>query len=151
MLDEYWDEKDKPYSDDFDFRPDWLYQYLNKLPLGEAIGIAYLTWKSEQNRLTPKYNILCSLAPLLKRYFVTMKEDDNQFKITCQRCNVFLICKGRSGELLYITFLHAVLSTLGLYTEELHRGIFYFHWPARTKIQHMYHKFLKATRTVTMS
>ena len=55
MLDDYWYEKDTPYSDDYDFQSDWFYQYFNELPLGEAIGYDYLTWKSEQHRLTPKY------------------------------------------------------------------------------------------------
>ena len=48
-----------------------------------------------------------------------MEENDNQSKITCQRCNGFVTCKGMSGELLYITFLNAGFSTLGRYTEEL--------------------------------
>ena len=29
MLDEYWEEIDTPYSDDFDFWTDWLFQYFN--------------------------------------------------------------------------------------------------------------------------
>ena len=29
MLDEYWDKKDTPCSDDFYLWPDWLYQYSN--------------------------------------------------------------------------------------------------------------------------
>ena len=36
MLDEYWDGKDTPYSDDFGFWTDWLYQYFDELPLGES-------------------------------------------------------------------------------------------------------------------
>ena len=48
-----------------------------------------------------------------------MEEDDNLFKILCQRCNGFVTGKDRSGELLYITFIHAGFSTLGLYTEEI--------------------------------
>ena len=47
MLFEHWDAKDTPYSDDFDFCPDFPYQYFNELPLDEAIEIDYLTWKSE--------------------------------------------------------------------------------------------------------
>ena len=27
MLDDYWNEKDTPYSDEYDFWSDWLYQY----------------------------------------------------------------------------------------------------------------------------
>ena len=37
ILDEYWDEKYTPYSYDSDFWPDFLYKYLNELPLYESI------------------------------------------------------------------------------------------------------------------
>ena len=37
MLDAYCDEKDTSYSDDFGFWPEWLFEYFNDLPLGEAI------------------------------------------------------------------------------------------------------------------
>ena len=30
MLYEYWEERDKPYSDDFDFWPEWLFQCFNE-------------------------------------------------------------------------------------------------------------------------
>ena len=72
-----------------------------------------------------------------------MEEYDNQFKITCQHFNGFLTCKVRSVELIYITFLHAGFSTLGIYTDELDPEIFYFQWPARTKMQIMYQNFPK--------
>ena len=81
--------------------------------------------------------------PLVKHYFVTTEEDDNQFKITCQRFKCFVTCKVRIGELLYINFLRAELSTLVLYPEDIDTENFYFQWHARTKIQRMYHKFLK--------
>ena len=45
-LDEYSDVEDTPYSDDFGFWTEWLVQYLNKLPLGEATEIYYCMWKS---------------------------------------------------------------------------------------------------------
>ena len=48
-----------------------------------------------------------------------MEEDDNLFKITFQHCNGFVTCKVRSVELLYITFLRYILSTIGPYTEYL--------------------------------
>ena len=48
-----------------------------------------------------------------------MDEDDNKFKITCQCCNGFVTCSVRSGEVLYTNFLHAVISTLGLYPQEI--------------------------------
>ena len=45
MLDEYWDKKDTPSSDDFGFWPDWLFQYYNELLLGEAIKSSYPVWE----------------------------------------------------------------------------------------------------------
>ena len=71
MLYKYWDEKDTPDLDDFYFWTDWLFQYYNKLPLGDNIESAYLKWNSEQHRLTPKYKILRSLAPHVKKYFTS--------------------------------------------------------------------------------
>ena len=55
-----------------------------------------------------------------KTIFLTMEEDNNQSKITCQSCNVFVTCKCRSSELLYITILCAVISNLGLYPEDIY-------------------------------
>ena len=66
ILDEYWDKKDTLHSDGFDFWPGRLFQYYNGLPLGDAIEIAHLVGKSEQHRLTPKYDIMCSLLPFVK-------------------------------------------------------------------------------------
>ena len=83
-------------------------------------------WKSEHQRLTPKYDVLYSFVLLAKHYFLTMEEDDSQSKITCQRCNGFVTCSGRSSELLYITFICDGFSALGIYPEELDPGIFYF-------------------------
>ena len=57
---------------------------------------------------------------------MTMEGGDNQFKITCKSCNVFVTCKGRSRELIYITFLHVGLYTLGIYTEYLDPDFFTF-------------------------
>ena len=72
-----------------------------------------------------------------------MEEDDNQFKITCQWCNGFVKCSGRSVELLSVTFIHAGFFTLGIYTENLDPDIFYFHCPDRTKMQRLYQKLFK--------
>ena len=94
-----------------------VFQYYNEIPLGKSTAIDHITWKSEQHRLTPKYDILRSLVPLVKHYFVTMVEDDNQLKMTFQRCNGFVTCKGRSEYIIYINFIHSGLSTLGLYPE----------------------------------
>ena len=60
-----------------------------------------------------------SLVPPVKNYLVTMEEEHTLFKITCQRCNGFVICKGSSGEVLYITFICSGFSTIALYPEEL--------------------------------
>ena len=43
-----------------------------------------------------------------------------------------------SEELIYITFLHAGIYSIGLYPEELDPENFYFQWQDRTKVQHMY-------------
>ena len=56
---------------------------------------------------------------------------------------VFVTCLGTSGEMIYITFLYDGLSALGIYPEDLDPVNFCFQWPTRTKIQHMYQKFLK--------
>ena len=112
------------------------------MPLGKAIESDYLTWKSEQHILTPKYNIMRSLVTLVKHYFVTMKEDDNIFKINRQRCNGFVTCKGRSGELIYITFLQDGLSANVLYPEDIDDENVYFQWTAR-KMQRTHQNILK--------
>ena len=100
-------------------------------------------WKPEQHRLTPKYDILRSLVPPVKHYFVTMDEDGNQFKITCKRCNDFETRSVRSGEMLYIIFLHYGIHTIWLHPGELVSEIFYFQGHVRTKMQRLYHKILK--------
>ena len=66
------------------------------MPLVEANESDYLMLKSEQHRLTPKYDILCSLFTRVKHDFVTIYEDHNQFKITFQRCYIFIIYSGSS-------------------------------------------------------
>ena len=76
---------------------DLLYQYFNKLPLGEATESP---WKSKQHRLIPKNDIIRSLVPFVKQYILTMEEDDTLFKINYQHCNGFLTFKGWSGEMI---------------------------------------------------
>ena len=66
---------------------EWLLQYYNELNLGESIQSAYMMWKLEQHRLTPKYDIMNLLMTPVKHYFVNMEEDDNKLTITCQHCN----------------------------------------------------------------
>ena len=64
-----------------------MYKYFNELLLGESIESAYVMLNSEQHRLTPRYDIMRSLVPFVKHYFVTMKEDDTLFKFTCKIFN----------------------------------------------------------------
>ena len=47
MLYKYWEERDITYSYDFDFWPEWLFQYFNELTLYEAIESAYILGKQE--------------------------------------------------------------------------------------------------------
>ena len=84
-----------------------------------------------------------SLVPLVKHYLVTMQENDNKLKIICQCCNGFVTCKVSNVELLYITFLHAGWSTLGIYPENIDPENFYFQWPPRKKMQCLHHKIFK--------
>ena len=72
-----------------------------------------------------------------------MEDNDNLFKITCQRCSFFVTCKYRSGELLLTTFIHDGLSNIGLYPEFIDPENFFLQWIDRTKMQRMYQKFLK--------
>ena len=61
---------------------------------------------------------MCSFFPLVKNYHVTKEYDgDKPFKINCQLFNGFIRCSGKSGEPIYITFLHADMYALGLYPE----------------------------------
>ena len=72
-----------------------------------------------------------------------MEEDDNQFKITCQPCNGFVTCKCRSGKLLYINFIGAILFNMGPYSEELNPENFYLKCPDITKMDHTHKNGLK--------
>ena len=119
------EKEDTSYLYDFELFPAWLFQYFNELLLVESIKSAYFVWKSKQHRLAPKYDIMCSLELLVKHYFMTMEEDDNKLKITCQSSNDFVTCSGRSGYQLYITFLHSGFSTLRPYHEELVQDLFF--------------------------
>ena len=50
--------------------------------------------------------------------FLTMEEDGNELKTTCQRCNGFLTCSVRSVKLLNVTIICAGISTLVLNPED---------------------------------
>ena len=55
-----------------------------------------------------------------KHYHVTeMSDGDKPFKIICQNCHGYVRCDGKSGELLYITFINSGMSNLGICHEEL--------------------------------
>ena len=89
-IDELCYEVDKTYSSGFDLWTHWLFQYYNELNLGEAIESVHLMWKSEQHRLTPKYDILYSFVSIVTHCHVTYEEDDKPFIIFCQCCNAFV-------------------------------------------------------------
>ena len=93
--------------------------------------------------MTTKYDILRSLVLILKHYNITVEEVNNQFKITCQNFDVFITCYVRSGEIINNTFIHVVMSTLGVYPEDIVPEKFYFQWPDRNKIQIIYQRILK--------
>ena len=67
-LDEYWDKEDKTHSDDCSVFPEGLFKYYHGLHLGEYIEGYFLIRKSQHHRMTPKYYIMRSLAPLVKHY-----------------------------------------------------------------------------------
>ena len=50
---------------------------------------------------------------------MTLDDDNKRIKITCQRCNGFLIYLGSIIELIYHKFLYNGMSTLGLYPEDI--------------------------------
>ena len=90
-----------------------MFKYNDDITICEAIEISYLTWNSEKHIRTPKYNILRSFEPLVKNYHVSYVDDDDKpLNFTCQHCNGFVRCAGKSDELLYINFFHAGMSTL---------------------------------------
>ena len=81
-------------------------------------------------------------------YAETYVYDNNkQFKIICQCCNIFVICSDKRVELLQVTFLFESVSN--------NPECFLFQWPVRTKIHHIYqivlkerngdHKYLRCT------
>ena len=88
--------------------------------------------------------MFCSFVTLVKYYHVTYVDDDNKpFKINCQICNDFLTCAGKSGDILYIAFLHAGMSTIGIYPEDINTENFFFQCTVRTTTHHIYHRLLK--------
>ena len=80
-----------------------------------------------------------------------MEEDDNKLKITCKHCNSFVTCKDSSGEMIYIPFIRAGLSTLGIYPEELGPENFYFQWPSRIKYNACIRIFCNKIMVITIT
>ena len=68
---------------------------------------------------------------------------DKTLKLTFKYCNKYVIYDVKSGELLYINFLHEFMSTLGLYPEGISPEIFFFQWPGNTRIHCIYQRVLK--------
>ena len=58
---------------------------------------------------------LRSFVTLVKHYGVSLEHGDKQTIILCQYCNKCGIFSGKSVGLLYITFLHTDMPTLGIY------------------------------------
>ena len=48
---------------------------------------------------------------------VALNENDKPIKITCKICNRYIRFSGKSGELIYINFIHAGMYTIGIYPE----------------------------------
>ena len=69
--------------------------------------------------MAPKYYIFHSFVPLVKYYNLTYEEDNKPLKINCRLFDGFFTCSEKSGELLYITFIHDEMSTLGIYSEDI--------------------------------
>ena len=64
---------------------------------------------------------------LVKHYHVTVEDDDDKpFKTSCKRSNLFIIFSVKIQELLYINFLRAGMSTIGLNPEELVPELLFF-------------------------
>ena len=59
-------------------------------------------------------------------------DDDKPLKIHCSHCNRYIKISGRSGEILYVNFLHAGMTNIGLYPKYLDTKQFLFQWPGRT-------------------
>ena len=119
-------------------------QYNVELTIDEAIESSYIMQKSEQHRLTPKYDIIHSFPPLVKHYHVTEEDDgDKLFKTTSQLCNGFVRRYGKMGELLYFKFCHADVSILGLYPGDIFLENCFFQWPGRIKRQCIHHRISK--------
>ena len=95
LLHPYWYGGDTPYSIQFDLWPNWLIQYNDLPPIGEAIENVYLVCKSEQHIMTTKCFIFHSFGALLKYYHATLMNDEqNIFKIICQYCDGYVQCSG---------------------------------------------------------
>ena len=76
---------------------------------------------------------------MVEYYYVTWVNDDEKpFIITCQCFNGYVKCAVKSGEIIYITFLHAGMVSLGLYPEELGTHNLFFQWKPKSITQSIY-------------
>ena len=63
----------------------------------------------------------------VKYYYIDLVDDDKKiFKITCKHCNGYIQCAEKSGEMLYINFIHTGMTSLGLSPEEIYPDNFFF-------------------------
>ena len=100
--------------------------------------MVYLTLRLEKHRPTRKYEVLHSFVLLVKHYYVSEEDDDDKLsKITCKHCNGFVRWAGKSGELIYLTFIHEVRYTLEFYSKERVPENVFSQWPGRTKMNHL--------------
>ena len=100
-------------------------------------------WKSEQHRLNPNYNIFYSFVPKLKNHRTYEDYDAKPFKITCRHCTGYVRFSIKSGELLYITFIHEGMAIIRIYPEEIDPEYLSFQWTIKTTMHCIYQRLLK--------
>ena len=67
--------------------------------------------------------------PLVNYFHVTWKNNaDKTLQITCKHFNRYVKLSSKSGELIYTTFLHTGMVSLGLYPEEIDPDNIFFQW-----------------------
>ena len=103
--------------------------------------IAYLIWMSEQHIVTSKYNFLRSCITLVKKYHVIYIDDeDRPFKITRKNYNVYVKCSGIIVDPFYISLIHAGMTSLGIYLEDMDPEYLPCQLPGKNNIYLIYQK-----------
>ena len=97
---------------------------------------------SEQHRLIPKYDIMCSSVSFLNTIMWLWGRMIINPKLPFIVVIIFKIFRYEL-KLLYNIFIRAGMSTLGIYSEKIVPYHFYFQCPVRNKLQRMYQKLLK--------